>query len=67
MADYKPLNITVITYQGGEVENDRLVNYNDPLSRAWLQKHLYWALCNGRSVEIGKPEVMSLLLTEAVE
>lgn len=23
MADYKPLNITVITYQGGEVENDR--------------------------------------------
>lgn len=43
---------TFLTVDPDTIENTRVVDHNDPLHRAWLAKHIHWALRNGRGVEI---------------
>lgn len=53
-----PVNATVTTFIGDseEAESERNINHADGLHRKWLEKHLFWALRNGRTVTI-EPEV----------
>jgi hypothetical protein len=49
------LNLTITTFQLSDPETEescREIDHNDPLHRTWLQKHIFWAVRNGRGVEI---------------
>jgi hypothetical protein len=35
-----------------EVETSRLISHDDDIHRRWLEKHIFWAVRNGRGVEI---------------
>lgn len=49
-----PLNITVTTWNGDaeDPETERTINHADGLHRQWLDKHLFWAIRNNRTVTI---------------
>lgn len=55
----KVLPVLIITYLGEEQESEREIDYNNRESRDWLQRHIFWAATNGRSVEIGTEEVFA--------
>lgn len=47
--------VRVLTYNGNadDAETDFTVNWSDAERRDWLiSKHMFWAFCNGRTVEI---------------
>ena len=31
---------------------ERVINFSDTHSREWLQRHIVWATCNGKVIEI---------------
>lgn len=48
------LNIIVTTWEGDneEHETERTINHADGFHRKWLEKHLFWAIKNRRTVTI---------------
>jgi hypothetical protein len=43
---------TFLAVDPDTVETTRTIDHNDSLHRAWLEKHMHWALRNGRGVEV---------------
>lgn len=35
-----------------EIDTTRVIDHADPLHRAWLAKHSFWALRNDRGIEL---------------
>ena len=52
-------NVTVTTWDGDTEypETERTINHGDGIHRQWLEKHLFWAIRNNRTVTI-EPEVV---------
>lgn len=55
-----PVHVEVKTFTNADpetIETSRVIDHNDSLHRAWLEKHMHWALRNDRGIEIAKAEV----------
>lgn len=48
----KMLAIQVTTFNGDEEESHRELDFNSSDAQTWLRKHMYWAVMNGRVIEI---------------
>jgi hypothetical protein len=50
-----PCPITVTTFLVNDpdtAETTHNIDHNDPIHRNWLNRHMFWALRNGRGVEL---------------
>lgn len=50
-----PCLITVTTFETSDpdtVETTHDIDHNDLIHRKWLNRHMFWALRNGRGVEL---------------
>lgn len=52
--DYKIHSVTVITedVQTEEIDSVKDFDQNNPKSRDWFDKHIWWAMRNGKSVTL---------------
>lgn len=52
-----PCLITVTTFHTSDpdtVETTHDIDHNDLIHRKWLNRHMFWALRNGRGVELSR-------------